>query len=134
LSPTRKSTQKRHWQQPLIKVGVRERFREYLKWWPESGYTERTVLVTRLAQDSYLVKQPASWLNLRSNRPARRFFRLQGKRLRAAAIDLKRILLGSPRKQSTITSRNIQNQPPELNIHNSTMCFSTCFRNINRIL
>jgi len=69
-----------------------ERVREYLKWWPDYGYTERTVLVTRLAQDSYLVKQPASWLNLRKNRPARRFFRLQDKRLRAERKDLKKIL------------------------------------------
>ena len=71
-----------------------ERFREYLKWWPDCGYTERTVLVTSLAQDSYLVKQSASWLNLRSNRPARRFFRLQAadyaqkKRISRGSFDL----------------------------------------------
>ncbi|MDZ0554143.1 hypothetical protein M2S47_27610, partial [Klebsiella pneumoniae] len=56
--------------------------------------------MTRLAQDSYLVKQPASWLNLRSNRPARRFFRFQSKRLRADSNDLKKIFQGSTQKKS----------------------------------
>ncbi|GAA0921768.1 hypothetical protein TUM17575_57230 [Klebsiella pneumoniae] len=36
---------------------MREIYLEFLKWEPENGYTGRTVLVTRLAQDSYLVKQ-----------------------------------------------------------------------------
>jgi len=45
LSPTRKSTQKRHWQQPLVE-GVQEiTDAEFLKWWPDYGYTERTYLV-----------------------------------------------------------------------------------------
>ena len=47
LSPIRKDTQKRHWQQPLV-TGLAERDNvgsatEFLKWWPECGYTGRTV-------------------------------------------------------------------------------------------
>ncbi|WP_171114251.1 hypothetical protein [Acinetobacter baumannii] len=36
------------------KQDVREMYREFLKWLPYSGYTERTDLVTCLAQDCYL--------------------------------------------------------------------------------
>lgn len=53
LSPTRTDTKKRHWQQPLVTEMCERVFREYLKWRPDCGYTGRTVLVTRLAQDSY---------------------------------------------------------------------------------
>ncbi len=47
LSPTRKDTTKRHWQQPLV-TGLAERVNlggaiEFLKWWPNYGYTGRTV-------------------------------------------------------------------------------------------
>ncbi len=47
LSPTRKDTTKRHWQQPLV-TGLAERVNvdgaiEFLKWWPDYGYTGRTV-------------------------------------------------------------------------------------------
>jgi hypothetical protein len=52
LSPTRKDMQKRHWQQPLVtdsRSGV-ELSTEFLKWWPDYGYTERTVLVSALRE------------------------------------------------------------------------------------
>lgn len=86
LSPTRKDTTKRHWQQPLV-TGLAERVNvdgaiEFLKWWPNYGYTGRTVFgicallkpVTRLSSsptDLTFEKPPPRW-----------FFRFQSKRLR----------------------------------------------------
>ena len=91
------SNPERHEKTPLAAAignwDVREIYLEFLKWEPENGYTGRTVLVTRLAQDSYLVKQFPNWLNLRSNHLPRWFFRFQCKRLRADINDLKEILL-----------------------------------------
>lgn len=51
------SNPERHDKAPLAaatgKQDVREMYREFLKWWPDCGYTERTDLVTCLAQDCY---------------------------------------------------------------------------------
>jgi hypothetical protein len=63
LSPTRKDTTKRHWQQPL----VTDCERVSLEVMAGLSYTERTVLVTRLAQASYLVK--SSPTNLTFEKP-----------------------------------------------------------------
>ncbi|MBC6545208.1 replication initiation protein [Escherichia coli] len=52
------SNPERHDKTPLAaaigKQDVREMHREILKWYPYCGYTERTDLVTCLAQDCYL--------------------------------------------------------------------------------
>jgi hypothetical protein len=40
-------------------------YREFLKWWPDYGYTGRTDLVTRLAQACYHGSEVANLLNLR---------------------------------------------------------------------
>ncbi len=53
LSPTRKDTTKSPLAVATGKQDVREMYREFLKWWPDYGYTGRTDLVTRLAQDCY---------------------------------------------------------------------------------
>ncbi len=47
LESNPKDTPKRHWQQPLV-TGLAERVNvgdatEFLKWWPNYGYTGRTV-------------------------------------------------------------------------------------------
>jgi hypothetical protein len=72
LSPTRKDTTKRHWQQPLV-TGLAERVRgdatEFLKWWPNYGYTERTVLVSALCEASYLVKSSPTDLTFENHLP-----------------------------------------------------------------
>ena len=65
LSPTRKGTTNRHWQQPLVTGGIRERYSEVLKYGPDYGYTERTVLVsavsyTQLPRFRRVTAQPIS--------------------------------------------------------------------------
>lgn len=65
---------------------------EFLKWWPNYGYTGRTVFgicallkpVTRLSSSptDLTFEKP----------PPRRFFRLQSKRLRVQSTDLKKIV------------------------------------------
>ncbi|EGD8765499.1 hypothetical protein DOE05_27170, partial [Escherichia coli] len=61
LSPTRKDTPKRHWQQPLV-TGLAERVNvgdatEFLKWWPNYGYTGRTVF------GICALLKPVTWLS-----------------------------------------------------------------------
>ena len=55
------SNPERHAKAPLAtatgRQNVREVYSEFLKWWPYYGYTGRTALVTRLAQDCYLRKK-----------------------------------------------------------------------------
>ncbi len=86
LSPTRKDTPKRHWQQPLV-TGLAERVNvgdatEFLKWWPNYGYTGRTVFgICALLKPVTRLSSSPTDLTF-ENRPARRFFRLQSKRLR----------------------------------------------------
>jgi hypothetical protein len=58
------SNPERHDKSPLaaatgnrIQSGVVECSTEFLKWWPDCGYTERTVLVLRSVKASYLRKK-----------------------------------------------------------------------------
>ncbi len=73
------------------KQDVREMYREFLKWWPNCGYTERTDLVTCLAQDCYHGSEVPQLAEPSKNHLPRWFFRLQSKRLRSDTDDLKRI-------------------------------------------
>ncbi len=78
LSPTRKDTPKRHWQQPLV-TGLAERVNvgdatEFLKWWPNYGYTGRTVFgICALLKPVTRLSSSPTDLTF-ENRPARRFF------------------------------------------------------------
>ena len=97
LSPTRKDTTKRHWQQPLV-TGLAERVNvdgaiEFLKWWPNYGYTGRTVFgICALLKPVTTVRRSARIFLPSKNRLPRRFFRLQSKRLRRDKKDHKKIL------------------------------------------
>ncbi len=74
LSPTRKDTTKRHWQQPLV-TGLAERVNlggaiEFLKWWPNYGYTGRTVFgICALLKPVTTVRKSARFTNLRKPPP-----------------------------------------------------------------
>ena len=91
------SNPKRHDKSPLAvatgKQDVREMYREFLKWWPAYGYTGRTDLVTRLAQDCYHGSEVPQLTEPSKNHLPRWFFRFQSKRLRAEQNDLKKIIL-----------------------------------------
>ena len=69
---------------------------EFLKWWPNYGYTGRTDLVTCLAQDCYHGSETCRFTEPSKNHLAGWFFRLQSKRLRCQRKDLKRILFNIP--------------------------------------
>ncbi|WP_369605466.1 hypothetical protein, partial [Pseudomonas aeruginosa] len=75
------------------KQDVREMYREFLKWWPDYGYTGRTDLVTRLAQDCYHGSEVPQLTEPSKNHLPSWFFRFQSKRLRAEQNDLKKIIL-----------------------------------------
>ncbi|WP_410316790.1 hypothetical protein, partial [Klebsiella pneumoniae] len=93
LSPTRKDTTKSPLAVATGKQDVREMYREFLKWWPDYGYTGRTDLVTRLAQDCYHGSEVPQLTEPSKNHLPRWFFRFQSKRLRAEQNDLKKIIL-----------------------------------------
>ena len=90
------SNPERHDKTPLAaaigKQDVREMYREFLKWWPDCGYTERTDLVTCLAQDCYHGSEVPQLTEPSKNHLPRWFFRLQDERLRADKKDLKKII------------------------------------------
>ncbi|MFX3148285.1 hypothetical protein V6130_26900, partial [Klebsiella pneumoniae] len=60
---------------------------------PDYGYTGRTDLVTRLAQDCYHGSEVPQLTEPSKNHLPRWFFRFQSKRLRAEQNDLKKIIL-----------------------------------------
>lgn len=97
LSPNRKDTTKRHWQQPLVtwfaddllakhEVALEVCASVRLHWKDRFGCCALRKPVTT-------VQKLAGLLNLRKNHLAGWFFRFQTKRLRAEKDDLKKILL-----------------------------------------
>ena len=74
------------------KQDVREMYREFLKWWPDCGYTERTDLVTCLAQDCYHGSEVPQLTEPSKNHLPRWFFRFPRKRLRFERMNLKKIM------------------------------------------
>ena len=70
LIPTRTDTKKRHWQQPLVTRVYKMVFKEVLKWMPDCGYTERTVLVIAVlyTQLPRLENLPGSSIHRKSHR------------------------------------------------------------------
>ncbi len=67
-------------------------YREFLKWWPDCGYTERTDLVTCLAQDCYHGSEVPQLTEPSKNHLPRWFFRFPRKRLRFERMNLKKIM------------------------------------------
>ncbi|KUU22803.1 hypothetical protein AWF19_24125 [Escherichia coli] len=69
-------------------------FEEFLKWWPDCGYTGRTDLVTCLAQDCYHGSETCRFAEPSKNHLAGWFFRLQAadyaqkKRISRRSFDL----------------------------------------------
>ncbi|WP_214280483.1 hypothetical protein, partial [Escherichia coli] len=70
LSPALTDTKKRHWQQPLVTRVYKMVFKEVLKWMPDCGYTERTVLVIAVlyTQLPRLENLPGSSIHRKSHR------------------------------------------------------------------
>lgn len=91
------SNPERHAKTPLAaaigRQDVREMYREFLKWWPDCGYTERTVFgdMSRTRLLPRLENLPGL-TNLRKNHLPGWFFRFQSRRLRVEKDDLKKIL------------------------------------------
>ncbi len=85
--------EKRHWQQPLVTRVYKMVFKEVLKWMPDCGYTERTVLVIAVlyTQLPRLENLPGSSIHRKSHRKV--VFRFQKQRLRAEKMISRRSFL-----------------------------------------
>lgn len=64
MIPTPTRTKHRHWRQPLV-TGFTELLKEFLKWTPDYGYTERTDLVTALRESQLPRFKTCRFMNLR---------------------------------------------------------------------